>query len=255
MQAPLRLCLIALSACTIVCVSSSKAESSDASAAVHRLAARYDTFAKVPNDPRGRIVYGTSRGRLHVLELQRGLYREIWVSPSLVTRIREVCIADLNGDGRYAIIAYNTRGYMYVFSLNDFSMIWQAPEMQFQSIEAITVAQVDRDPQKEILFLSSGVLYIYDGKDFFEEWRSGDIYEATDVVAGDVDGDGDIEIVLSTGQVLDAWSHAVEWESPDPFGDHIELADIDGDGRLEVVASSGETAIIFDIDERREKWD
>ncbi len=255
MQPSLRLWLIALGACTIICTASSGAQSSDVSAAVHRLAARYDTFAKVPNDSRGRVVYGTSRGRLHVLELQGDQYREIWVSPSLVTRIREVCVADLRGDGRYAIIAYNTRGCMYVFSLDDFTMIWQTLETQFQSIEAITIAQVDRDPQKEILFLSSGVLYIYDGQDFFEEWRSVDIYEASDVVAGDVDGDGDIEIVLSTGHVLDAWSHALEWEAPDPFGDHMELADIDGDGKLELIASSGETAIIYDIDERREKWD
>jgi len=187
--------------------------------------------------------------------LQRDRYREIWVSPSLVTRIREVVIADLTGSGHYAIIAYNTRGYMYVFSLDDYSMIWQSPETQFQSIEAIAIAQIDRDPQKELLFLSNGILYIYDGRDFFEEWRSDTIYEASDVAAGDVDGDGDVEIVLSSGHVLDAWSHTLEWEAPNPFGDHIELADIDDDGKLELIASSGETAIIYDVDERREKWD
>ena len=223
--------------------------------AVHRLAVRYDTFAAVPNDPRGRVVYGTSRGHLHLLEYQGTRYREIWVSPSLVTRVREVQIADLRGDGRYAIIAYNTRGYLYVYDLDNYALVWQSPETQFRSVEALAVAQVDNDPQKELLFLSEGTLYIYDGVHFVEEWRSDVVYQANDVVVGDVDGDNEPEIVLSTGHVLDGFSHVLEWESPLSFGDHLELADIDGDGKLEVIAGTGEATSIWDIDERREKWE
>ena len=249
---------LVLSVCALTWAASASAQQSTnavMSDAVHRLASRYDSFAMVPDDPRGRVVYGTSRGRLHLLEHRRNRYQEIWVSPSLVTRVSEVCVADLRGDGRYAIIAYNARGYLYIFDLDDYSLIWQTPETQFRSIEAMTVGQADRDPQQEILFLSEGILYIYDGQDFVEEWRSDVIYEAADVAIGDVDGDGNAEIVLSSGHVLDAWSRTLEWEAPDPFGDHIELADIDGDGRLELIAGSGGTAVIYEVDERREKWD
>ena len=244
--------------CTLVWAFSAGAQQSVEgvmSDAVHRLASRYDSFAMVPNDPRGRVVYGTSRGRLHVLEHRRHRYREIWISSSLVTRISEVQVADLRADGKYAILAYNARGYLYVFDLNDYALIWQTPETQFRSIEAMAIGQTDRDPQQEILFLSEGVLYIYDGQDFVEEWRSDVIYDAADIAIGDVDGDGNAEIVLSSGHVLDAWSHVLEWEAPDPFGDHVELADIDGDGKLELIASSGGTAVIYEVDERREKWD
>jgi len=222
---------------------------------VHRLAERYDAFAAVPNDPRGRVVYGTSRGYLHVLENRAGSYQSIWTSPSLSSRVREVLVANLTGDSTYVIIAYTVRGTLYAFSLEGYNLLWQTSETQFTSIEALTVGQVDGDPQKEILFLSEGQLFIYDGMHFVEQWRSDVRYEARDVAVGDVDGDGEPEIVLSSGQVLDAFSRTLEWDSPDAFGDTLMLADIDGDGKLEVIAGSAESTRIWDIDQRREKWD
>ena len=39
----------------------------------------------------------------------------------------------------------------------------------------------------------------------------------------DVDGDGRREIVLSDGYVFDAHFFDLEWQSPEPFGDIIDL--------------------------------
>jgi len=223
--------------------------------AVHLLASRYDTFAMVPNDPRGRVVYGSARGYLHLLEYTGTHYREIWVSPSHVTRLQKVLVADLKGDGTYQIITYNARGSLFIYDLERFGLIWRTPETQFRSIEALTVADVDNDRQLELLFLSEGRLYIYDGQHFLEEWRSDAVYQASDLAVGDVDGDGQKEIVLGSGQVLDARFRTLEWENTLPFGDHLELADVDGDGKLEVIAGANQAVTIWDIDQRREKWD
>lgn len=222
---------------------------------LQRVATRFKTFAAVPDDPRGRIAYGTERGNVYVLEFDNGYYRKIWSSPPLTTRIQEVQFADLDGDGRYALIAYNTRGHIVIWNIDDFSVRWESPGTQFASIEALTTAQVDRDPQLEILFMSEGRLYIYDGKFFVEKWRSQQIYDATDIVVGDVDGDGEPEIILNTGFVLDAFTRSLKWESPEEFGEILELADIDGDGKLELISGSVGATKIWDIDMRREKWE
>jgi len=223
--------------------------------AIQSIDKRFDTFACVPDDPKGRFVYGTNRGRLYVIEKRDRGYAQVWSSPSLVTRVREVQVADLKRDGRYAIVAYNARGYLYVYDLEDYNLIWQTPEMQFNSIEALAIAQVDRDKQLELVFLSEGILYIYDGRHFVEEWRSDAIYEAADIAVGDIDDDGDPDIVLGSGHIIDALSRTLEWVSSVEFGDHLELADIDGDGKLELVAGSDGATTIWDLDERHEKWE
>ena len=222
---------------------------------IKRLCARFDTFDYVPDDPRARIAYGTERGNVIVLEYRDGAYQQVWRSPSMVTRILKVHIADLSGDGDWAIIAYNTRGIISVWSLRGYRTLWETHEGQFRSIEALTTAQVDRDPQLEILFMSEGRLYIYDGAHFVEEWRSDQIYGATDIAVGDVDGSGTPEIVLNTGFVLDAFSRTLKWESVDEFGQYIELVDIDGDGRLELIGGTASATKIWDVDLRREKWE
>ena len=223
--------------------------------AVHRLACRYDTFAGVPDDPQGRVVYGTSRGYLHLLRYTGRHYREIWVSPLLGSRIQRVLVADLKHDGTYQILATTTRGVIYVYDVDTFAPLWQSQDQQFRTVEAIGVGNLDNDDQLEILFVSEGRLYIYDGLHFIEEWRSDALFDAHDVVVGDVDNDGTVEIVLSSGHVLDGRSRTLEWECTQPFGTHLELADVDGDGKLELIAGDSDVVTIWNLDERRQKWD
>ena len=222
---------------------------------VRRLASRFDTFASVPGDPRGRIVYGTSRGYLHLLEFNGSRYQEIWVSPPLLSRIQKVLVADLGNDGTFQIVATNTQGGLYVYDVNTFALLSRTQETQFRSIEAMTVADVDGDRRMEILFLSENRLFIFDAVHFVEKWRSDNLYRATDIAVGDVDGDGQQEIVLSSGHVLDAAFRNLEWENTTPFGEIIELGDVDGDGKLEVIGGTTQATTIWDVDERREKWD
>ena len=221
----------------------------------HQLAYRFDTFAAVPDDPRGRIAYGTDQGKIHLLENVEGSYREIWVSQAMRAMVREVICADLPGTGEYALIAYTTRGDLSIYDIESHGILWRAGDTEFRSIEKLTVGQVDNDRQLELIFLSEGRLYIYDGRHFLEEWRSNIVFDATDIAVGDVDGDDEPEIVLSSGHVLDGRTRAIEWESPDAFGDFVELADVDGDGKAEIIGGTPTTTIIWDADQRRKKWD
>ena len=72
---------------------------------------------------------------------------------------------------------------------------------------------------------------------------------------GDVDGDGEEEIVLDTGAVLDKNFRNLEWSVSGGFGERMGLMDMDGDGILEVISQYRDGSLkIFDVDERNEKW-
>ena len=97
------------------------------------------------------IVYGTSRGYLKAIELVGDTYRDVWTSPSLVTRVHDVEAGNLAGDGLMAAVACNSRGTIFVYDLGTFSLRWQTLEGTFNSVEAIDLANIDsgspaRDP-------------------------------------------------------------------------------------------------------------
>ena len=119
----------------------------------------------------------------------------------------------------------------------------------------MTLHNVDDDEQVELLFVADGRLHIYDGRDQFEEWRSDqDNITATEILVGDVDGDGAEEIVLNDGFVFDARYRDLEWQSPEPFGERMGLLDIDDDTIPEVIGEfQGRFLRVFDIDLRRLK--
>jgi len=201
------------------------------------------------------IVYGDDRGFLHVLERARGDYKEVWKSERLGSAIAGVFVLDVNADGREEIVAYTSGGQIYFWDAASRRIVWEIQRDRFKEISTMTISDVDGDEQMELIFCADSLLYIYDGKTQFEEWESDQTFTAEEIVVGDVDGDGDDEIVLNTGVVLDARFHDIEWQSPERFGDRIGLSDIDGDGIPELIAESGNRFLkVWDLDLRREKW-
>ncbi|MCD6335901.1 MAG: VCBS repeat-containing protein [Candidatus Latescibacteria bacterium] len=201
------------------------------------------------------IVYGDDRGFLRVLERKEGGYEQVWKSEPLGSAIGGVFVLDVNLDGREEIVTYTSGGKMLYFDAQSRRIVWEIQRERFEAISAMTLADIDRDAQMELIFCADGRLYIYDGKTQFEEWASDQMFTAEEIVVGDVDGDGDEEIVLNTGVVLDAQFHDLEWQSPERFGDRIALSDIDGDGIPELIAESGGRFLkIWDLDLRRMKW-
>ena len=201
------------------------------------------------------IVYGDDRGFLRVLERKRGGYKEVWKSEALGSAIGGVFVLDVNSDGRKEIVTYTSGGKIIYFDALSRRMVWEIQRDRFKGISAMTIADMDGDEQMELIFCADGLLYLYDGKTQFEDWESDQAFTAEEIVVGDVDGDGDDEIVLNTGVVLDARFRDVEWQSPDRFGDRIGLLDIDGDDIPELIAESGDRILkVWDLDLRREKW-
>jgi len=216
-------------------------------------AAKYEAFTLVLG-PTRRLVYGTYRGTLHLLETRDGKLiesatRDLW-SPVI-----EMLGVDLDGDGQDEIIGYTQNARLFVLRGHDLQDIWNTQEGRFKQIQSITAADVDEDGQVELVLVADQRLRIHSGLRDTEEWVSSRPYTDQDIAVGDVDGDGKDEIVLISGLVLDALFREEEWRYEPGFGVEMDLFDIDRDGRLEIIGVGAEGLVrVFDVDERRVKW-
>jgi hypothetical protein len=217
------------------------------------LAAKYEAFTLVLG-PTRRLVYGTYRGTLHLLETRDGKLvesatRDLW-SPVI-----EMLGVDLDGDGQDEIIGYTQNARLFVLRGNDLQDIWNTQEGRFRQIQSLTTGDVDNDGQVELVLVADQRLRIHSGLRDTEEWVSSQAYTDEDIAVGDVDGDGKLEIVLISGVVLDALFREEEWRYEPGFGVEMDLFDIDRDGKLELVTVGADGLIrVFDVDERRVKW-
>ena len=202
-----------------------------------------------------RFILGDIHGFVRVFE-QRGVgFEEVWVSEYLEGAIAGIELADMDNDTREEIVLYTNTGRFHYLDITTYAIKWSNPPSEYEQITALTVQNVDDDPQPELIFCADGRLIIYDGRDHFEEWRSDqDNITATELLIADVDGDSEREIVLNDGFVFDASFHDLEWQSPSQFGDKMGILDVDNDGIVELVGEfRGRFIRIFDVDLRREK--
>jgi hypothetical protein len=137
----------------------------------------------------------------------------------------------------------------------DLQDIWNTQEGFFKVVKALTAADVDEDGQIELVMVADERLRIYSGLRDTVEWISTRPFTDDDIEIGDVDGDGNMEIVLLSGLVLDTLFRQEEWRYEPGFGVEFDLFDIDSDGKLEIVSVGADGLTrVFDVDERRVKW-
>jgi hypothetical protein len=193
---------------------------------------------------------------MHLMESRDGKLVEVRTR-DLWSAVLRVFAVDLDGDGQDEIVGYTKDARLFVLRGTDLSDVWNTPLGRWRAITAITVGDVDQDGQLEILLIADRLLRVYSAARDQEEWKSTQFFDDTDMALGDVDGDGREELVMSGGNIYDAYYRNLEWGSgvPGGFGVDIDLFDIDNDGKLEIIARGADGLIrIWDVDERRLKF-
>jgi hypothetical protein len=225
-------------------------------AQVQTLAAKFPSFVLYPKpEKEGEIsfLYADTKRVVHLYESDGGELGERWKSFPLEGTVKALFAEDLDRDGRPEIIAFTTAARVYVWSTAKFELLWESVDEKFQTISAMAVADVDRDPALELVIVADNKVTYYDGVEFFREKVGRDVVQPSQILIADVDGDQTNEIVTNDGYVLDTVTLNIEWAT-DGFGYPISLFDLDDDGIPEVVGESGGSLTFWSVADRREIW-
>lgn len=212
---------------------------------------------ELPGDSVGaaQLVLADAYGYVNLFGPTKSGYKRAWKSFHLGGNVKGLHVHDIGQDGKLKIVVHTT-ARIFIFDARSHTLLWESVESDFTDISTLAIGQFDAsDDQHELLVLAGGVLLIIDGNRYNREWEGSDPYTAQEMVVGDVDGDGEDEVVMNTGFVFGALSHMIEWQTEN-FGTRLGLIDIDDDGILEVVGeTTGGRLSVYDIDKRQEKQD
>ncbi|MDY7096194.1 MAG: PQQ-binding-like beta-propeller repeat protein [Acidobacteriota bacterium] len=182
-----------------------------------------------------------------------------WYWPALGAGIGDsgLALADLERDGSLEIVAgassdgFEANRYWYVLRWDGttYEKVWSHLPYD-QTLEALAVAQVDDDPALEVLAAVGQTVMIYDGSTRALQGTVAVGLTPNSLVAGDVDGDGEAEIVVcNLGNVYtySAVTGAQELTLPGVGGVALALGQVDDDAGLEIgVTRNDHTARILD---------
>ena len=197
---------------------------------------------------------GERFGTVIVVKLDARGRERVWKSNQLSGVPDEVLTADMDGNGlEDTILCRTSTGKIYAWSMDGYDQVWESLSSEYQQVACFTVFNMDDDEATELVMVADGRVVYVDGANWTRQFTSINEYQATQVRCGDVDGDNRPEVVLNSGQVLDAGTGDVEGED-EPFFARIELLDIDGDGIPEVLTENpGNGPLkVFNVGYRRE---
>lgn len=208
-----------------------------------------------PGTPDFRFVYVNARGRLFVYRVEKGSFVQEWQTTDLGSRAASMFVTDIDADGTLDLVVGTIGGRILDYAMGSYDLIWENLQDRFKKIEYIAHANIDDDPQEEMIILADDLMYIYDGRNKTIEWVSDTQFHADMVILGNVDDDPQLEIILNTGRVVDSRFHNIEFEADGKFGDRIHLFDINGDGYPDVFGEFNDFSIrVYDVWAQRELW-
>jgi hypothetical protein len=237
----------------------------------------------VDGDGAHEILFGTYEGYVVQLQYRAGDFFMEWESPKHGERTWGLSVGDTDGDGELELVVGDGEGDLYVYDATSHDLEWKRQGHMVRDAHGIAIADLEGDGTTEILVGTGyktdqgwGTLYVWAGDGSSDKpLRTYGPYDSRlrGIQVGDLDGDGEQEIVFGSGvnlgdiegqgyvRVLDAATGRLEWESFDLGGDAegVEIYDIDFDERLNIVVGSGYRyreghVTVFQYDETEETY-
>jgi len=219
---------------------------------------RYFMTLKPAADGSLRYIYADYAAHLHAWVVKNGRSELAWETASLGSPVTSLFVADIDANGEDEIAVSTARGRIIIYDADDYQRLHENFLEPFRTIDCMIAANIDDDPQSEIIFIAEDQLNIYDGSSAALEWRSPDNYTASEIGVANLDDDDQLEIVLNTGTIFDSRFFSVEQYSrkgDQTFGRRLKFLDMNGDGYPEIFGEEPGFALkIYDAYAQREVW-
>ncbi|MCB0201485.1 MAG: VCBS repeat-containing protein [Anaerolineae bacterium] len=164
----------------------------------------------------------------------------------------DMAIGDVDGDNIAEIAYIESRGIVYIFEVDTFTVKWQLSILH--DLNVVAVADTDQDGVDEVLVGSGqwGNVTGYRGNDGGQLWQiANPEHGVFGIEVGDADNDGVNEIIWGAGLsssgkdalfIGDWETESVDWMSDDLDGPlYVAAGDLDNDGVVEIVMISSST--------------
>lgn len=161
----------------------------------------------------------------------------------------ELAAEDIDHDGRAELVAMEDYFFVRAYDVELQTIAWSIPT---QDNDSIRLVDLEDDGSWDLILGAgqSGDISCFDAQTTVLEWVvSNPSSGAADVLAVDIDGNGDKELIWAAGcnttgpdylYIADWQTRQIVWRSEDLNGPFIgpEIGDLDGDGRPECVTVS-----------------
>jgi hypothetical protein len=202
-----------------------------------------------------RFIYANVNGNVHIYRIDKGKLKLEWETTNLGSRVTSLFVKDMYRDGGQYLVIASAGGRILIYEMEDYELLWENLQDRFEKIECMVSANIDQDPQDELIFIADSYLYIYDSLNKSMEWQSQGGFSAQEILVANVDDDDQDEIILNTGFIFDSRFYSIELQAENSFGDRMSLIDINNDGYPEIVGElSNFNLRIFDVYAERELW-
>ncbi len=185
----------------------------------------------------------------------KGALSQVQASEYFPQGIVRIGVAGMGGKRMPQIVVAAADGTLARYDQRTKELVSSAagPCSSRSGLQAFTLTDLDGDGADEWLSVCGDQTLVVNGPDS-AGWSLPGV-GGTEIVVGQMDDDAALEIATTSGRVIDAGTHAVQWVRPEGFGAHLQVADIDGDGRGELIAADSWYYVwSYDVDKQLPKW-
>jgi len=170
--------------------------------------------------------------------------------PDWTFTIRGLQTANVLGGPEAELVVGLDSGQFYFYSTSTYE---ELGSVSLPAMEAFRAADLDGDGVAELILTHGYELIVYNSVGELLWSVAGP--RSDDIVVAQMDDDPGMEIATTSGHVIDAASHTIQWYAGQDFGTNLRAVDIDGDNQAELIAASREKWIrAFDVESQSIKW-